>query len=263
MLIEMNVIVDKTDCYEQIINIQKEQESLKNEKALFEEHVLDWVTQLSLHNDTDGDAEPSSNDANTAPALSKNTDDEQQEEESLETLFLLCPISHERMEDPVLLMTPSRDTPPHLYDKKSICQSLLEYPMLEPVTGEVFDEKLWYVDSIHHLQLIMLKYGTFAYKKYDDSIFHIKYNIAWQNSWRGCNNHLPRRGVNVIIDNDRDLNNRSSTTSLEVAPSNDNCISTRSGSSQNQPPAAVVSQSTHPNAPPPSTSTTYRQIVYH
>ena len=134
-------------------------------------------------------------------------------------------------------MTPSRDTPPHLYDKKSICQSLLEYPMLEPVTGEVFDEKLWYVDSIHHLQLIMLKYGTDAYKKYDDSLFHIKYNIAWQNSW--SNSNLPRRGANV--------NNRSNSTSLEVTASNSNSISTRSVSCQNQPGVAVVSRSTHPN----------------
>jgi TPR repeat protein len=89
--------------------------------------------------------------------------------------LLLCPISCDVMEDPVILL-PAGMT----YDRKQICQSLLQYPNLDPSSGVRYDGKLQYCDNVVVRQLLMETYGDKAYRKYDDSDFQPRYQEAWK-----------------------------------------------------------------------------------
>jgi hypothetical protein len=88
--------------------------------------------------------------------------------------LLLCPISCDVMEDPVLLL-PAGMT----YDCKQICASLLHHPNLDPASGVRYDCKLQYCDNVAVRQLLMETYGDKAYRKYDDSAFQTRYQEAW------------------------------------------------------------------------------------
>jgi hypothetical protein len=87
--------------------------------------------------------------------------------------LLLCPISFDVMEDPVLLL-PAGMT----YDCKQICASILYHPNLDPASGVRYDCKLQYCDNVAVRQLLMETYGDKAYRKYDDSIFQTRYQEA-------------------------------------------------------------------------------------
>jgi hypothetical protein len=88
--------------------------------------------------------------------------------------LLLCPISCDVMEDPVMLL-PSGMT----YDRKQICKSLLQHPNLDPSSGVRYDSKLQYCHNLAVRQLLMETYGDKAFKKYDDSGFQTRYEKAW------------------------------------------------------------------------------------
>ena len=88
--------------------------------------------------------------------------------------LLLCPISCDVMEDPVMLL-PAGIT----YDRKQICASLLHHPNLDPSSGLRYDSKLQYCDNVAVRQLLMETYGDKAYRKYDDSGFQTSYQEAW------------------------------------------------------------------------------------
>jgi hypothetical protein len=88
--------------------------------------------------------------------------------------LLLCLISCDVMEDPVVLL-PAGMT----YDCKQICASLLHHPNLDPASGVRYDCKLWYCDNVTVRQLLMETYGDKAYRKYDDSAFQTRYQAAW------------------------------------------------------------------------------------
>ncbi len=88
--------------------------------------------------------------------------------------LLLCPISCDVMEDPVILL-PAGMT----YDRKQICKSLLHHPNLDPSSGVRYDGKLQYCDNVAVRQLLMETYGDKAFRKYDDSGFQPRYQEAW------------------------------------------------------------------------------------
>jgi TPR repeat protein len=88
--------------------------------------------------------------------------------------LLLCPISCDVMEDPVILL-PAGMT----YDRKQICKSLLHHPNLDPSSGVRYDSKLQYCDNVVVRQLLMETYGDKAYRRYDDSGFQPRYQEAW------------------------------------------------------------------------------------
>jgi hypothetical protein len=87
---------------------------------------------------------------------------------------LMCPISYDRMKDPVILI-PSGNT----YDCEQICKSLLYHPNLDPSSGVRYDRKLQYCDNLAVRQLVMETYGDKAFQKYDDSGFQTRYGKAW------------------------------------------------------------------------------------
>jgi hypothetical protein len=87
---------------------------------------------------------------------------------------LMCPISYDRMQDPVILI-PSGNT----YDCEKICKSLLHHPNLDPSSGVRYDSKLQYCDNLAVRQLLMETYGDKAFQKYDDSGFQTRYDKAW------------------------------------------------------------------------------------
>ena len=89
---------------------------------------------------------------------------------SLEWL-LQCPISLERMKDPVVVF-PSG----HSYDRKYICQSLLYHPNLDPKSGVYFEAPLRYTTNFV-LRNILQEMQSFV--PHDDSHFEDAYKKAW------------------------------------------------------------------------------------
>jgi hypothetical protein len=89
---------------------------------------------------------------------------------------LMCPISYDRMQDPVILI-PSGNT----YDCEYICKSLLHHPNLDPSSGVRYYSKLQYCDNLAVRKLLMETYGDKAFQKYDDSGFQTRYEKAPRN----------------------------------------------------------------------------------
>jgi hypothetical protein len=94
---------------------------------------------------------------------------------------LMCPISYDRMQDPVILI-PSGNT----YDCEQICKSLLHQPNLDPSSGVRYDIKLQYCYNLAVRQLLMETYGDKAFRKYDDSGFQTLYEKAWNSGEIGA-----------------------------------------------------------------------------
>jgi hypothetical protein len=94
---------------------------------------------------------------------------------------LMCPISYDRMQDPVILI-PSGIT----YDCEQICKSLLHHPNLDPSSGVRYDSKLQYCDNLAVRQLLTETYGDKAFQKYDDSGFQTRYEKAWNSGNAGA-----------------------------------------------------------------------------
>mmetsp|Transcript_5654 Transcript_5654/g.14354 ORF Transcript_5654/g.14354 Transcript_5654/m.14354 type:complete len:193 (+) Transcript_5654:262-840(+) len=124
---------------------------------------------------------------------------------------LICPISLDVMKDPVRLETESNRS----YDCQSLCQSLLRYPTLDPLTGQrrggdddnnnnisnrnnTMDtaatataaataaadhnngEMLTFSPNLKLRQLLIDTYGEDAYQPYDTTDFYLQYAQKWQ-----------------------------------------------------------------------------------
>ena len=88
--------------------------------------------------------------------------------------LLECPISLERMRDPVML-TKSGVT----YDREHLCRALLEFPNKDPNNTE-YDEPLEYVPNYTARALLTQVHGEAAFVEFDDSNFQeSEYDEAW------------------------------------------------------------------------------------
>jgi Sel1 repeat/U-box domain len=84
---------------------------------------------------------------------------------------LVCSISFDRMQDPVLVI-PSG----HTYDKKFLCDWLLLHPNQDPMTpGEQCDPALMFADNIALRKVQIQQHGDGAYVKYDNTSFQKDY----------------------------------------------------------------------------------------
>lgn len=92
--------------------------------------------------------------------------------------ILTCPISLEHMKDPVYLRCtdPTQVTPDNLYDKASICQSLLVQPALDPLSNCKYTAPLCLVPC-RPLRFILQCCGR--YTEYEDPDFAEAYLTAW------------------------------------------------------------------------------------
>jgi hypothetical protein len=110
--------------------------------------------------------------------------------------LLMCPLSYDRMQDPVILI-PSGNT----YDCELICKSLLRHPHLDPSSGVRYVSKLQYCDNLAVRQLLMETYGDKAFKKYDDSGFQTRYDKAWNSGNAGAAAARARAALVAVIQN--------------------------------------------------------------
>eukprot|EP00977_Amphora_coffeiformis_P029719 scaffold42554_cov153-Amphora_coffeaeformis.AAC.1 len=83
---------------------------------------------------------------------------------------LECPISHERMKDPVILCCrdEKQKTFGHVYDKAAICQSLLERPTLDPLSNTQYKAPLYLMPSRLHQTILQ---GSGLYDEFTDERF--------------------------------------------------------------------------------------------
>jgi len=150
------LVADRKDCLEQFQSIAQDAELLRSEKAFCDKQMLDFALQVS----TEARKDDIQHQSNTT---SVSTDD-----------LLICPISLELMEDPVLLLS-SGST----FDRKSLCRSLLAHPNLDPSTNMRYDDPLSYAPNIGLRQLLMARHTDRAFCPYDDSHFEADYKGAW------------------------------------------------------------------------------------
>ena len=85
-----------------------------------------------------------------------------------------CQISKELMKDPVLMHTTG-----HTVDREALCQRLLRFPDVDPITGERVEEMILYTPSIAVRQLMMLVLGGDFYQPFDDDAFLDEYRKKW------------------------------------------------------------------------------------
>jgi hypothetical protein len=147
------------DCAEQLDDLQREAESLRAAKVIYDEELLEAVKALTAQPPP---AQP------VPPPLASTAS-------SAILDCLECPISNGIMRDPVTL-----DETGITYDRKSLCTSLLLYPDLDPLTGQRFDRPLRYFPNIAVRKLLMRQYGDSYYKKYDDTQFKVMYKAKWK-----------------------------------------------------------------------------------
>lgn len=142
-LIERDVVSCKQDCYEQIREIQRDEDGFLTAKETYDEELLHWVMNISL------------SPARLSTAL--HSIPMSQEIERLIT----CPLTLELMKDPVMIVQSEQTC-----DQEPLCQWLMEHPNQCPVTGQKFCEKLEYKDNLIARQLLMHFLGDDAYQKY-------------------------------------------------------------------------------------------------
>ena len=107
--------------------------------------------------------------------VSGNRHQQEQEDSSSSLEWLLqCPLSFERMQDPVVLF-PSG----HSYDRQFLCASLLHYPNLDPKSGIYYKEPLRYTTN-YALRNVLQERDQLV--PYDDSDFGAAYKQAWQDN---------------------------------------------------------------------------------
>jgi U-box domain len=88
--------------------------------------------------------------------------------------LLLCPISLEVMEDPVIVHESGMT-----YDRTCLCTQLLLLPDREPFTNQKFDHPLHYTGSITMRKIIALLCGESQLHRHDDTGFPEQYQVAW------------------------------------------------------------------------------------
>jgi uncharacterized protein len=195
-LIKLGVVSNRQDYTLQMEDIAKEARELHSDRRNFNTHkvqvdefilladnaIVQMVEQLSLNesNKVYQQAYDSISAPKASPPPSNN---------ELNAL-LQCPISLDRMQDPVTLF-PSG----HTFDKKSICVWLLTNPDCDPMSQKKYDTPMSIADNISLRQLLMQQHGDTAYVKYDDSVFQNEYLIKW-NACRECQKSARRAGTN-------------------------------------------------------------------
>lgn len=105
--------------------------------------------------------------------------------------LLHCPLSFERMEDPVVLF-PSGQS----YDRRSICQSLLHFPNLDPKSGLYYDKPLRYTTNFALRNILQ---DMHALVPYDDSYFAEAYAEVWEEKVGRVKSAQRRGGVYDMI----------------------------------------------------------------
>ena len=136
------------DLQEQAREITDNASELRRDKEIVDKTMLDWVMGVS-----------------------------EMENSSLSLISesIICPISLDVMEDPVMILQSGIT-----YDHKHLCRSLLEHPDLEPVTGERYDTMITYGPNVTIRKLLMEQMGDDAYKRYDgEAQFKKDYRKAW------------------------------------------------------------------------------------
>lgn len=83
---------------------------------------------------------------------------------------LTCPISHDIVKDPVILISSGKT-----YNRESLCLWLLKNPTLCPYTRKGPGEKLQYIDNLFIRQTLVETLGEKAFQPYDDSDFREQY----------------------------------------------------------------------------------------
>lgn len=89
--------------------------------------------------------------------------------------ILTCPISFDRMQDPVTLVQTGQT-----YDRKSLCEWLITDPTLCPASNRRFIDKLEYTDNLIARKLLVLYFGDGAYQRHGDSDFEQQYDKAYK-----------------------------------------------------------------------------------
>jgi TPR repeat protein len=111
---------------------------------------------------------------------------------------LECPISHEIMQDPVIIVQTG-----HTYDRQTLCQWLEKCPTRCPLTNQVYDEKLWFNDNITARKLLTMYKGDAAYQPFDDSDFLEKHDARLIEPSASTLFKLGKRRYTNIPDDDR------------------------------------------------------------
>jgi hypothetical protein len=138
ILVKMGVVSCELDFVEQFDDLQREAESLRTAKVMYDKKLLAAIKSLS----TPPPPEPPL--ASKASAAIRDC--------------LVCPISNDVMRDPVKVLESCLT-----YDRKSLCASLLLYPDLEPGTGQKFDRPLHYAPNIALRNLMQIRHGDGYY----------------------------------------------------------------------------------------------------
>jgi U-box domain len=166
VLVKLGVVNSLQDCEAQFLELQKEADSIRKAKVIYDEEMLEAVKALTAPRDDGAHATASG----LEPPLRQGS-----EASSAVQECLVCPISGDIMRDPVTVMESGLT-----YDRESLCASLLAYPDLEPGTGQRFDRPLHYVPNIAVRQMIMAQHGDAYYQKHDDAEFKVQYEAKWK-----------------------------------------------------------------------------------
>ena len=140
IMVRSSLVANGKDLHEQVQEIADHAEEIRNAKGFNDTRMLEWAIQMSKIPES-----------------------------------IICPISHDVMEDPVLVVQSGIT-----YDHSSLCNSLLEYPDLDPNTNTRFNTMITFVPNVSIRQILMQHFGYQAYKKYDgEGLFQSQYRKAW------------------------------------------------------------------------------------
>ena len=135
-----SIVSNPKDLHEQAQEIAANAQELRSAKGFAENTMLEWALRVSEIPDS-----------------------------------IICPISLDVMEDPVLVLESGIT-----YDHKHLCSSLLEHPDLEPVTRTHYDKMLNFAPNLTVRNMLMEQYGDSAFKKYGNPSFRTQYRKAWE-----------------------------------------------------------------------------------
>ena len=124
LIISNGFAKDKEDVENQIQSIVHDADLIPKEKDFMDTVILQKVIEISK------DVSAQIDDNKSKVSMNKSDRDH----------FLICPLSLEIMEDPVIMKG-------HTYDRKNLCKSLLTYPNLDPITNTRFDKRASYDDN--------------------------------------------------------------------------------------------------------------------
>jgi U-box domain len=184
-LVAKGVVSSALDCADQFAELQKEADSIRKAKVIYDEEILEAVKVLSTPR-----AGVGGSSAVVPPKLKPTPSDTVRAVNEC----LVCPISREIMHDPVTVLESGLT-----YDRKSLCTSLLLYPDLEPVTLHRYDGPLSYTPSIAVRNMIMAQCGDSYYEKFDDAEFQERYKAKWKELRKSVNPGSAARRKRVMV----------------------------------------------------------------